>query len=205
MLSTSWRASSGERIGVLPRFTTCLGPRTTEAGGVGAGAPVGPEVERRGQIYSAATDRQQASIVFNEILAMLERRPSLMSGLHVQRWQKSITDTVSGTVYGALSSNARKAHGLNPSVVIADELAQWRSRELYDNLVIGMGARSEPLMVVISTRSPDPNHLMTKDLSALVLYLPGGCRRGPGVVLATSGPARRAPGDRPGALPGLAR
>ena len=32
MLSNSWRASSGERIGVRPRLTTCLGPRTTEAG-----------------------------------------------------------------------------------------------------------------------------------------------------------------------------
>ena len=32
MLSNSACASSGARIGVLPRLTTCLGPRTTEAG-----------------------------------------------------------------------------------------------------------------------------------------------------------------------------
>ena len=127
---------------------------------------VGPEVEPRGQIYSAATDRQQAGIIFAELLAMLERRPSLLERLHVQAWQKSITDKISGTIYQALSSDARKAHGLNPSVVIADELAQWRSRTLYDNLVSGMGGRPEPLTVVISTRSPDPHHVM----SELVAY-----------------------------------
>jgi phage terminase large subunit-like protein len=122
----------------------------------------GPMVEPRGQIYSAATDRQQAGIIFAELLAMLDRRPSLAERLHVQRWNKTITDTMTGTVYQALSSDSRKAHGLNPSMVVADELAQWRSPELYHNLVTGMGGRSEPLMVVISTRSADPNHIMTE-------------------------------------------
>ena len=123
---------------------------------------VGPEVEPRGQIFSAATDRQQAAIIFAELMAMLDKRPSLAERLHVQRWNKTITDTVSGTVYQALSSDARKAHGLNPSMVVCDELAQWRSPELFDNLRTGMGGRSEPLMVVISTRSADPNHVMSE-------------------------------------------
>jgi phage terminase large subunit-like protein len=123
---------------------------------------VGPEVEDRGQVYSAATDRQQASIIFSELIAMIDRRPEIAERLHVQRWNKTITDTISGTVYQALSSDARKAHGLNPSMVVCDELAQWRSPDLYHNLLTGMGGRAEPLTVVISTRSADPNHIMSE-------------------------------------------
>jgi phage terminase large subunit-like protein len=48
----------------------------------------GPMVESRGQIYSAAPDRQQSSIIFNELLAMIDRRPALAESLHVQRWNK---------------------------------------------------------------------------------------------------------------------
>jgi phage terminase large subunit-like protein len=136
--------------------------KSTTAAALVAAHLCGPMVEPRGQIVSAATDRQQAAIIFDELLAMLDKRPSLAESLHVQRWNKTITHVPSGTVYRAASADARKAHGLNPTLVVADELSQWRSPELYHNLVTGMGGRSEPLMVVISTRSPDPNHIMSE-------------------------------------------
>ena len=60
-----------------------------------------------------------------------------------------------GSTYEALSSDAKKAHGISPSFAVLDEVAQWRGRELYDSLVTGCGAHAEPLMVVISTMSMD--------------------------------------------------
>jgi phage terminase large subunit-like protein len=51
---------------------------------------------------------------------------------------------------------------LNPSVVVYDELAQARNRELYDVLDTAMGARSEPLFLVISTQSNDPQHILSQ-------------------------------------------
>ena len=66
------------------------------------------------------------------------------------------------SVYRALSSDARKAHGLSPSFVVYDELAQALDRRLYDNLVTGTGARAEPLVIVISTQSSDPHHVLSE-------------------------------------------
>lgn len=71
---------------------------------------------------------------------MIEATPWLESRCNIQQFRKAIEDDVTGSVYQAMSSDARKAHGLSPSFVICDELAQWKNRELYDNLVTGTGA-----------------------------------------------------------------
>ena len=117
----------------------------------------GPEAEERGQIFSAASDRAQASILFNEMVAIIVRIPEFNERCHIKNFHKEITDLENGSVYTALSSDARKAHGLSPSFFVFDELAQSKSRELFDNLQTGTGARAEPLGIVISTQSPDPN------------------------------------------------
>ena len=122
----------------------------------------GPEAEQRGQVFSAASDRNQAAIVFRELEAFILADEALSERCNVQRFAKRIEDMENGSVYEALSSDARKAHGLSPSFVVCDELAQWPDRELYDNLVTGTGARAEPLVVVISTKSADPNSIMTE-------------------------------------------
>lgn len=127
---------------------------------------VGPEAEQRGQVFSAASDRNQAGIVFRELEAFILADTDLSARCNVQRFAKRIEDDTTGSVYEALSSDARKAHGLSPSFVVCDELAQWPDRELFDNLVTGTGARAEPLVVVISTKSADPNSVM----SELVAY-----------------------------------
>ena len=123
---------------------------------------LGPEAEARGQAYSAASDREQAAITFREMEAMILAIPEFDARCHIQSFHRTITDMVTGTVYKALTADGRKAHGLSPSFMIYDELAQSRTRELYDNLVTGTGARAEPLMIVISTQSPDPHHVMSE-------------------------------------------
>lgn len=122
----------------------------------------GPAAERRGQVFSAAADRDQASLIFNEMRAMIEATPWLESRCNIQQFRKAIEDDMTGSTYQAMSSDARKAHGLSPSFVICDELAQWKNRELYDNLVTGTGARAEPLVVVIGTQAKDDQHLMSE-------------------------------------------
>ena len=88
--------------------------------------------------------------------------PEFDSRCHIQSFRKIISDTVNGSVYTAMTADSRKAHGLSPSFMVYDELAQSSNRELYDNLTTGTGARKEPLMVVISTQSADPNHIMSE-------------------------------------------
>lgn len=123
---------------------------------------LGPESEQRGQVYSAASDREQASIIFREMEAIILAVPEFEVRCHIQSFHKMITDTTSGSVFRAMTADSRKAHGLSPSFMVYDELAQSKDRELYDNLVTGTGARKEPLMVVISTQTADPNHIMSE-------------------------------------------
>jgi phage terminase large subunit-like protein len=125
----------------------------------------GPEAEARGEVYSAASDRNQAARVFREMEAAILADADLSGRINIQRFAKRLevmSGPGAGSVYEALSSDARKAHGLSPSFVICDELAQWPSRDLYDNLTSGTGARDEPLVIVISTQSADPNHVMSE-------------------------------------------
>ena len=126
----------------------------------------GPEAESRGQCFSAAADRDQAALLFREMLALIEADDDLSDRIIVRHFNKSLEDSETGSTYQALSSDARKAHGLSPSFVVCDELAQWHGRELYDNLLTGTGARAEPLVVTISTMSADATSIM----SELVAY-----------------------------------
>ena len=134
---------------------------------------LGPESEPRGQVFSAASDREQAALIFKEMEAIILSVPEFAGRCHIQNFRKIISDTVTGSTYTALTADARKAHGLSPSFVVCDELAQWADRELFDNLSTGGGARKEPLMVVISTQSADPNHIMS-ELVDYTLKIQGG-------------------------------
>lgn len=61
---------------------------------------------------------------------------------------------------------ARKAHGLAPSFWIADDVAQWRSRALWDNLATDMGKRAQALGVTISAQAADDTHFFSEMLDA---------------------------------------
>jgi phage terminase large subunit-like protein len=123
---------------------------------------VGPEAIQNGEIYSAATEREQAAIIFKVARQIVEADPELSALLTVVPSTKTIVCRGNGSFYRAISAEAGSKHGLNPSVVIYDELAQARNRDLYDVLDTAMGARAEPLLVVISTQSNDPQHILSQ-------------------------------------------
>jgi len=123
---------------------------------------VGPESTPNGEIYSAANDREQAAVCFRVAAQMVRADPELMAMLRIVDSTKTIFCQRNGSFYRAISAEAGTKHGLNPTMVIYDELAQAKSRELYDVLDTAMGARSEPLFVTISTQSNDPEHILSK-------------------------------------------
>lgn len=123
---------------------------------------VGPEAITNGEIYSAANDREQAAQVFKVAAQMVRADPELLALVRVVDSTKTITCFGNGSFYKAMSAEAGTKHGLNPSLVIFDELAQAKNRELYDVLDTSMGARAEPLFVTISTQSNDPEHILSK-------------------------------------------
>lgn len=123
---------------------------------------VGPMAEQRGQVVTAAADRNQAAILFDECVAFLAASKMLSARTVVRSWNKSIEDTLTGSTFRALSADATKAHGLSPSLGICDEVAQWPHRDLYDAIRTAGGGRREPLLISISTQSSDPNSLMSE-------------------------------------------
>lgn len=126
---------------------------------------VGPESEPRGEVYSAAIDRQQAGIIFGEMEAVIRAVPEFALQVNVQRFHKRIEvieGPAAGSVYEALSADARRAHGLAPSLFAYDELAQARDRVLLDNLINGLGKRKEALGLIISTQAPDDTHPLSQ-------------------------------------------
>lgn len=121
---------------------------------------VGPEAEPRGQVYSAAADRNQAALLFAEMKAFVLADPALAERVIIREFTKEIEDAETGSIYRALSADAKTKHGFSASFICYDELAQAPNRLLYDVLATSGAARAEPLMVVISTQSSDPNHIM---------------------------------------------
>jgi len=125
---------------------------------------VGPESEQRGQVVSAGADRKQAAIIYQEMKAFALANDAIADRLQFRDFNKEIEDLDSGSTYRALSSDGKTAHGLSPSFIVADELAQWRGRELWDALITSTGARAEPLFMTIGTQSADPNSVMSEQV-----------------------------------------
>ena len=92
----------------------------------------GPEAESRGEVYSCANDRFQAGRIFSEMTAMVQNHPWLSDRINISRFMKQLEDLENGSIYAALSSEAKTKMGLSPSFCVYDELGQTADRELYD-------------------------------------------------------------------------
>jgi len=110
------------------------------------GLVLGPQ---GGEVYSCAADKDQAKVVFNTARQMVKMDPELSSILKVYRDVIEYPDT--GSIYKALSAEAFTKEGLNPHLVLFDEVHAQPNRELWDVMALAQGARVEPLMVGITT------------------------------------------------------
>lgn len=107
------------------------------------------------EIYSAATTRQQARIVFDVAQAMARKSPKLCEhfGAEVNAHDISVRST--NSKFSAFSSDANSVEGCNPHLVVFDELHAQPTRELYDNLETAMGKREQNLLWSITTAGND--------------------------------------------------
>lgn len=111
--------------------------------------------EAGAEVYSAAADRDQASIVFREAASMVRASPGLAGKLTVVDSTKQIAFPGRNSWFKALSAEVATKEGLNIHGLIFDELHAQRSRELWDCLTYGGAARRQPLLVSISTAGYD--------------------------------------------------
>ena len=106
---------------------------------------------KRGEFYCAAYSRDQASILFNSALAIIEDKPELLRLVTIVPSKKLVIHKERGSTFRALASEAQALHGLRPNVCIMDEIHTLRDREAYTALQTGMGKKRQPLFVTITT------------------------------------------------------
>lgn len=115
--------------------------------------------EMHGEVYVVAADKDNASIIFNAAVGMIEQSKALTKRAKITESKRIIKDTITGTFMKVLSSEAYSKHGYKPSCVIFDELHAQPNRELWDILTFGAGsARFQPVWIVLTTAGDDPDH-----------------------------------------------
>lgn len=107
--------------------------------------------EAGAEVYSAATTRDQARIVFRDAQAMARKMPKFRSRFGVDVPAQAITQMRSSSSFKALSAEGHTLDGLNIHLAIVDELHAHRSRDVYDVLETGIGKRPQSLLWVITT------------------------------------------------------
>lgn len=116
--------------------------------------------EQRAEVYGAAADRQQASIVFDVAADMVRICPALNKRVKILASQKRLIYEPTNSFYQVLSAEAYSKHGFNVHGVVFDELHSQPNRKLYDVLTKGSGdARMQPLFFLITTAGTDTHSI----------------------------------------------
>lgn len=112
--------------------------------------------EPSAEVYGAAADRQQASIVFDVAKQMVEMSPALLKRSKLMTATKRIVNYGNSGYYQVLSAEVGGKHGFSVSGLVFDEIHTQPNRQLYDVLTKGSSdARQNPLHFIITTAGTD--------------------------------------------------
>jgi len=103
--------------------------------------------EAGAEVYSIATKREQAKIVWDESVKMIKKSPALNKRTKCLVSEIKFKDSV----FKPLSSESKSLDGLNVSTAIIDELHEMRDKNLYDVIVDSCASRTQPVIFDIST------------------------------------------------------
>lgn len=131
--------------------------KSTICGGVGIYL-FAADGEPGAEVYTAATKKDQARIVFDEARNMIKALPVHYELRQITSvWSNMMQIVRTGSKMLPMSSDDKKQDGLNPSAAIVDEFHAHKSRALLDVIDTGMGARRQPFMFIITTAGFDKN------------------------------------------------
>jgi phage terminase large subunit-like protein len=137
--------------------------KTTLAGFLCLLHTCGPEAVRNSQLISAAQSRDQAALLFALMAKMVRMNPEMDAELLIRDSVKQILCPAIGTVYTAVSADAKTKFGASPVFVVHDELGQvvGPRSALYEALETAQGAHDHPLSIIISTQAPTDADLLS--------------------------------------------
>lgn len=122
--------------------------KSTKAAGLGLYLTVGDR-EPGAEVYASATKKDQARIVWDEAAKTVRKSPNLQR--FVRAFRNSLHCERLGSKFEPLGADSNTLDGLNPHGNIVDELHAHRDRGVWDVLDTAMGARRQPLTLVITT------------------------------------------------------
>jgi phage terminase large subunit-like protein len=115
------------------------------------------------EIYSAAAEREQASLVYDVAKGMVEQEPELAKRCTIYKAARRIL-LPDHSFYVPVSADSASKHGYNAHAVVVDELHTQPDGELVDVLETSMGARRQPVMMHLTTADYDRPSVCNKTL-----------------------------------------
>ena len=147
MLMAMYRTKQGRRV---YRQGLVGFPRKNGKSAISSGiALYGLTDEPGAEVYSCAGDKDQARIVFAAARKAVESSETLSANFKCYR--DVIEFPKLGSIYRVLSAEAYSKEGLNPSLVIFDEVHVQPNDELWSVMNLGSGTREQPLVLGITT------------------------------------------------------
>ena len=123
----------------------------------------GPEAIRNTQLVSTAQSLDQAATLYKLAAKSIRMSPDLDDCLVCKDTLKEIHCPELGTVYKALSKDAKTKHGMSPVFAVHDELGQVKgpTSDLFNAVETAMSAHARPMSVIISTQAPTDADLLS--------------------------------------------
>lgn len=169
-----WLDESGNR-----RFKTVYIEVPRKNGKSTMSAPVGiycmsADNEPGADVYSAATTRDQAKIVWQDAKAMVDKSVNLRNALMVATSVHSIYQLSTSSKFLPLSRDQQgNLDGLNVHCGIIDELHAHKTRDVWDVIETATGARSQPLIWAITTAGSNRSGICYEQRSYVIKILSG--------------------------------
>ena len=136
--------------------------------------------EAGAEVFTLATNREQATIVFDSAKGFIESMPKQLANCYLPSKYEVKKKGDSQSMFKALSRDTKKTgDGKNPSCVIIDEAAQIVDRNSIEVLHSGMVARHNPLRIYITTASFTKDTKFYEDMSMYQAMLYGEANDNP--------------------------
>lgn len=128
----------------------------------------GPEAVQNSQIVSGAMSKEQAAVVFNLAVKMVNLSPKLAERVKIFPSGKRLLGLSKNVEYRALAAEGKTAHGLSPILAILDELGQVKgpTSPFVEAIETAQGAYDDPLKIIISTQAPTDLDMLSQIIDA---------------------------------------
>lgn len=132
------------------------------------------DCEAGAEVYTAATTRDQARIVFDDAKRMAARDAEMRAHLGIEVLQHALVVEDTASKLAPLAAEGSTLDGLNVHFASIDELHAHKTRALYDVLETARGAREQALLWAITTAGTDRSGICYERRTNITKMLDGG-------------------------------